>query len=542
MPAMEGCHVQNYLSRWTGLGLKRQIAAFGVAAVVFAAVLGLSRMATTPGMALLYSGLDSATAGEVVAALDQRGVAYAVQGDTIRVDASLRDSLRMTLAAEGLPASGTAGYELLDGLSGFGTTSQMFDAAYLRAKEGELARTITANPAIRAARVHIAVPDAQPFQRDRKPTASVTVTTRGAGLTEMQARAVRHLVAAAVAGMRPEDVELIDAVAGLIPSGNETPSPAMGGDARAAEMKRSLERLLAARVGSGRAIVEVSVEVETEREELSERTFDPQGRVAISTETKDTSSSATQPGADVTVASNLPEGDAGKGGDGKSSTTESTERINYEVSEKKREVVRAPGAVRRLSVAVLVDGTTTAAADGTQSWAPRSDEELGALRELVASAAGISDKRGDVLTLKSMQFDARPVTGEAAEAGMLSGVGRLDVMTLIQIGVLAAVALILGLFVLRPLLSGGVRDRMPAGAPLQLSGRTAQGAEAAGPRVLTGEIGDFDIPETAVTSSAQRESAEAQDPMTRLRRLIEARQAESVEVLRGWMEAEEEQA
>ena len=528
--------VQNLVSLWSGLSNLRRIIVVGSALAMFAAVLGLSRFATTPGMALLYAGLDGAAAGEVVRALDQRGVAYEVQGDTIRVDASQRDSLRMTLASEGLPASGTSGYELLDGLSGFGTTSQMFDAAYLRAKEGELARTIVANPAIRLARVHIASPSAQPFQRAGTPTASVTVTTRGGALPDMQVKAIRHLVAAAVAGMRPKDVEVIDAVAGLIPSGDETLAPTMGGDARGAELKRSIERLLAARVGPGRAVVEVSVEVETEREELTERTLDPQGRVAISSETRDSSSSATQPGGDVTVASNLPEGDAKKGGDGKSNTTESSERTNYEVSEKKREVLRVPGALRRLSVAVLVDGTRSVAADGTVAWTARPEDELATLRELVASAAGISEPRGDVLTLKSLQFDALPQDGTVAEAGMLAGVGMLDAMSLIQLGVLALVALVLGLFVVRPLLAGA-RSLPPPSPPLALPG-----ASADNPRVLNGEIGDFDMPDMPVVSFDRAETAEAADPMVRLRRLIEERQAESVEILRGWMETEEEQA
>ena len=128
-----------------------------------------------------------------------------------------RDSLRMTLAAEGLPANSGAGYELLDGLSGFGTTAQMFDAAYWRAKEGELARTIRANPQIKSARVHIAQAPEMPFQANVPPKASVTVTTAGGGLSTAQARAIRHLVAAAVPGLLPEAVAVIDSVGGLIP-------------------------------------------------------------------------------------------------------------------------------------------------------------------------------------------------------------------------------------------------------------------------------------------------------------------------------------
>jgi flagellar M-ring protein FliF len=236
-------------------------------------------------MALLYAGLEPASAGEVVAALDQRGIVYEVRGDSILVDAAQRDSLRMALAAEGLPIAGGAGYELLDTLSGFGTTSQMFDAAYWRAKEGELARTLLAMPQIKAARVHIASAPTRAFQPQTEATASVTLTTTGGTLTESQAQAIRHLVASAVSGMTHDAVQIIDTVAGLI--GGDDAQDVTGTDAadRASAIKGNVERLLAARVGQGKAVVEVSVDLVQERESITERVFDPQGRVAISSET-----------------------------------------------------------------------------------------------------------------------------------------------------------------------------------------------------------------------------------------------------------------
>ena len=127
----------------------------------------LFRMATAPTMTLLYAGLEPGAAGEVVRSLEQRGVAYDVRGGSVFVDSTQRDELRLTLASEGLPANGGKGYELLDALNGFGTTSQMFDAAYWRAKEGELARTIVASRHITQARVHIANADSSPFSPEK---------------------------------------------------------------------------------------------------------------------------------------------------------------------------------------------------------------------------------------------------------------------------------------------------------------------------------------------------------------------------------------
>ncbi|MDZ4095868.1 MAG: flagellar basal-body MS-ring/collar protein FliF [Paracoccaceae bacterium] len=534
------------MTLWSTFDARRRMIVIGATIAMFLAIIGLSRMANNPSMALLYAGLDSGSAGEIVRVLEQQGVPYQVRGDSIHVASTRRDELRMTLAAQGLPTAGSAGYELLDGLSGFGTTSQMFDAAYWRAKEGELARTILANPQIKAARVHIAQAPSQPFQRELRPSASVTVTTRSGMLPAGQAKALKHLIAAAVAGMQPDDVSVIDSVGGLIPSGEEDMTPGMGGTDRAAELRRNVERLLAARVGPGKAVVEVSVDVVTERESVTERRFDPQGRVAISTDTEEKSGSSTEPGGAVTVASNLPEGDTGAGGNGQSQSTETRERVNFEVSETNREVLRAPGATRKISVAVLVDGLQMTATDGTISWQPRPEEELNTLRELVSSAVGLDTTRGDVLTLKSLAFDPVAEAGTLVEAGYFPDFGPIDIMSVIQIAVLALVALILGLFVLRPLLTNPVRSSPAGASPLALprgdfgdSGTAAIG----GNRVLTGEIDDGTEPGTFPMMSIDSNHAEVPaDPMARLRRLIDERQAESVEILRGWMETEEEKA
>lgn len=534
--------MQNLISLWQALDAKKRTIVVGATIAVFVAVLSIARLAGTPGMSLLYAGLQGATAGDVVAALEQEGVAFEVRGDSIFVDSTQRDSLRMVLATQGLPANSGTGYELLDGLSGFGTTSQMFDAAYWRAKEGEIARTILANPLIRAARVHIAQAPSKPFQKDQRATASITVSTSAGGLPSEQARALRHLVAAAVPGMMAEDVAVIDTVAGLLPGDEGDLRPDAMGDARAVELRRNLERLLEARVGPGKAVVEVAIDVVTDREAITERTFDPQGRVAISQETESRSGTSTAPGGEVTVASNLPEGDVGAGGAGKNESAESRERINYEVSETQREVVRAPGAVRKISVAVLLDGQVVTAADGTQTVEPRGEEELAVLRELVASAAGIDEARGDILTLKSMAFQPAPAMGELLEAGIFAAMGPIDTMSLIQIVVLALVALVLGLFVLRPVLIS--RPRLAAnGAPLALPGTSnvagpAQGefGNATTAEVLSGEIED----DAEFSGNVLTKDDLPLDPVSRLRRLIEERQTESVEILRGWMEQDEE--
>lgn len=509
------------LSLWSALDSRRRLMVIGATLAMFVTFLALARIAATPDMALLYAGLDPARSGEVVAALEQRKATYRVEGQAIMVDATQRDALRMELAAQGLPAQGGAGYELLDSLSGFGTTAQMFDAAWGRAIEGELARTILANPAFRAARVHIARPEAQAFGAKAAPTASVVVTSLAGSVTQAEAKALRHLVAASVPGLRSDGIEVIDSTGGLVPLESAGASSGAADD-KAEAIRANVERLLAARVGAGKAVVQVALELESQSEQVTERLIDPQGRVAISTESTAKSGSNSDAGGQVTVASNLPQGAAGDGS--KSETSESNERVNYEVSETQRETTRVPGDIRRLTVAVLVDGTRTKADDGTETWAARSDDEMAALRDLVAAAVGYKEDRGDVLTLKTLEFSPVPDSGTLAEAGGSLLSGTLDLMTLVELGLLALVATFLGLFVLRPALAA--RSTPPLALPDTL------------PPALEGELsGAFDLPELPVIDISPDGDT---DPVARLRRLIEERQAESVEILRGWMEAEPE--
>ncbi|MGL4280540.1 MAG: flagellar basal-body MS-ring/collar protein FliF, partial [Albidovulum sp.] len=265
--------MDQFISVWRSLGLRRQVIVSVATLMMFAAVIALGKFATRPSMALLYSGLDAKQSGEVLAALDQNSAAYDVRGGAIYVDTVRRDELRMTLAAGGLPSNSGSGYELLDTLSGFGTTSQMFDAAYLRAREGELARTIMALPVVRKARVHIADTASRGLRAMSRASASVVVTT-SAPLSASQARALRYLVASAVPGMAPQEVSVIDSESGLIEDASAT--AAASEDQRGEALRRNVARLVEARVGLGNAVVEVAVETVTEREAITERKLDPE--------------------------------------------------------------------------------------------------------------------------------------------------------------------------------------------------------------------------------------------------------------------------
>ncbi len=538
--------VQQILSVWSSLDMKRRVIVVAATAAMFLAVLGLSRLATAPSMTLLYSGLEPSAAGEVVSALEQRGVTYEIRGSSIFVEDTRRDELRMTLAGEGLPANGAQGYELLDSLSGFGTTSQMFDAAYWRAKEGELARTIVASPNVKAARVHIAAPGSTPFRRQTDPTASVTVTPAGGKLTPEHAKALKYLVASAVAGLAIENVSVIDGRNGVVVTSDDDSIPAAAAD-READMEHNVERLLEARVGPGNAVVEVAIATVTEREQIVERRFDPDGRVAISTETEERTSTSNDTAKGVTVASNLPDGDAGANGNQSSSqNAETRERTNFEVSETQREILRTPGSVKRVSVAVLVDGIRTVTPAGQTEWQPRPEEEIAALRELVASAVGYDEARGDTITIKSMEFLPQGTEGTMVTSALSERIA-LDVMSLIQLAVLAVVVLALGLFVVRPILANRREEAARLAAPEPAETVDEEFDELPALPALEGfdtegGFGGMNVVNDIDLEGSGLPVGDTSDAVARLRRLIEERQEETVGVLRSWMEQREEKA
>lgn len=479
--------------------MQRRLWLVGASVVAFALVLLLGRLAAAPTYSLLYAGLDPASAGTLVENLDQKGIAYEVRGGNIYVDSAERDRLRLTLAGEGLPDKGGAGYELLDQLTGFGTTAQMFDAAYWRAKEGELARTIVASPAVQKARVHLSNQVTSPFQSTGSMSASVAITPLGGSIEMDQAEAIRHLIAAAVSGLDADDVSVIDSRTGLI-AADQTQARVAPSD----QLKSRVERMLEARVGPGNAFVELSIERVTETETIVERHVDPESRVLVQSESEESSSRSQNQASDVTVASNIPDGDAAQDDQSEAQNNQTRESASYEVSETQREILREAGAIKRLSVAVLVNAVPQV--DG--STQPRSEEELQVLYDLVAAAVGLDTTRGDSLTLKSLAFEPVMLSGSIAETSWIQ-FGPIDTMRLIQMTLLALVVLAIFVFVLRPILLGRAEDERD-GLPLPEMGLAIDG------------------PATALDPPL--------DPVDRLRSLVNDRQSDSVEILKSWLE------
>jgi flagellar M-ring protein FliF len=310
-------------------------------------------------------------------------------------------------------------------------------------------------------------------------------------------------------------VSVIDAARGTVLRMGED-AAGMGGQlpgmAREAQLRAEIERLLAARVGDGKAIVTVAVETTAETETTVERLIDPSSRIAISTDTREVEDQGTGgAGGAATVASNLPVQGGGPGAGASSrSRTETEERINYEVSETTRERVRRAGEVSRVSVAVLVDGIVSTAPNGERVWTPRPESELLQLRDLVRSAIAYDEERGDSVTVETLEFAERPEGGTVATSGVSQFVMR-NAMQMMQIGALTAVALGLAFFVLRPLLKAAEAQavEMPERLP---------------PSLEFNEVEDY--------GGAQVDL----DQISMLRNAFAEQRDDSANVLRSWLE------
>lgn len=510
------------------------------ASVILTVVLTLfaAQLSQRSDLALLYAGLEGRAAGDVITQLDQMGVANEIRGDAVYVERKDRDRVRMMLAASGLPASGQQGYELLDGLSGFGTTAEMFDAAYWRAKEGELARTLLATPDISAARVHIGTPRRRSFSSTRAvPTASVTLTGASGPVSRASAMAARYLVSLAIPGLAAEQVAVIDAKNGvLLRPGDETGGGAGFADSeRAQKMKAEIGAILAARVGMDRARVSVNIETTRESEKIARRIIDPDSKSLRESQTVEIAQTGSDTGGNTTVASNLPDGDAANG-ERSSSRDENRKTDVFDYTETVEEVVRPAGTIKRISVAVLLDEIRGVDADGEPVSEPRSRAELLKLEKLVKSAIGFDEERGDLVTVESISFADVPQEGTLAAAPSLPSFFETNMMQLIQMGVLALVMLILGLFVVRPVMMAGARPQ-----PQMLESETDAALSAID--VTPGAQADTMAQEAARAEAAEAEAAQARsgtanapNALELLRDAVGSKNEESAAVIRGWLE------
>lgn len=481
--------MNNFFQLFNRLGLAR-VAAMAVVAILMLGFFAFLIMrASSPQMAPLYSGLSIEDSSAIVSELQSQNIPYEVrgEGDTILVGRDQITATRMALAQEGLPQRGQVGYEIFDEQNTLGATSFVQNINNLRALEGELARTISSLARIRSARVHLVLPERELFRRERKdPTASIVLAVRGE-LSAGEIRAIQHLVASAIEGMTPTRVSIVDDAGRLLASGagnsdetiiaGELEERTLGVENR---LRTRVEDLLANIVGAGRARVQVSAELDLSRSTKTSETFDPESQVVRSTQTREVENAAVQPGAsgEVSVSGELP-GSAEAAGSTMTSETGATseEVTNFEISKTTETEMVEAGSIKRVSVAVVVDGTYSADASGNSVYQPRTADELTQIMALVRSAVGFSEARGDIVEVQNLQFAERPeLAAIGTEAPGLFDFTRDDLMTGAEMAVTLLIALALVLFVMRPLLKKVLTPEQPLALPVsaELGGPPSQ--------------------------------------------------------------------
>ena len=467
-----------------------------------------------PQFAVLFTELAFEDSIEIVRKLEGMNVPHKLrqEGSVILVPKERVLRLRMKLAEDGLPAGGTIGYEIFDKGDTLGATSFVQNVNRLRAIEGELARTIRAIDRIMTARVHLVLPQRRLFARtSTDPSASIVVKVRGS-LDGSQIKAIQHLTASAVEGLKPSRVSIVDETGKLLASGRDGSDDATG--AVIEEKNRALERrmqqeildIVESVVGSGRARVRVTAEMDYNKITQTSDLYDPEGRVVRSTQTREETAAATRPTTDegVTVGNELPAAGnqaAAAGRNEQENTSKTEEVVNYEISRTTKTEVVESGRIKRLSVAVLVDGIYTRGADGKPAYAPRSQEDLDKIAALVRSAIGFDQARSDQVQVTNLRFADRdePALADTGD-GSLFSFSKADYFQIAELVVVFIVSFLVLIFVVRPLVRRIV-------APEDGQAAIADLTDPEGAKLLTGPDGATEAePELALPPSAATEA------------------------------------
>jgi len=406
--------VNQIITIFKGLPLARKIIfLLGIGGTVVFFML-LSLKITSPEFQPLYSNLTEEDSALIIDKLKELKVPYKISdnGTSILVPAEKKYEVRLQLASQGLPQGGGVGFEIFD-KTNLGMTNFIQKLSYQRALQGELARTIRSLTEVDQARVHLVIPEKSLFiEEQKKASASVVLKLKpGRQLNASQVQGIVHLVASSVEGLDPKDVTVLD-INGRILSKPEEGSIAGMFTTSQLEFQKRLERDMEERVqtmleqvlGQGKAIVRVSAAIDFQQVERTEESFDPNSSAVRSEQrsTEKTNSTISPP--------------SGKPGSARSQqATSSTptqlktlekrnEIVNYEVSKVTRKVIEPMGRIKRLSVAVLIDGTYKKE-EGQERYIPRTEEEMEDLKRVVEKAVGFNEERGDQIEVVNIPFN-----------------------------------------------------------------------------------------------------------------------------------------
>jgi flagellar M-ring protein FliF len=551
--------VSGFIGQFTKFGAARLAAMLAVTLALVGFFGFVMLQMSKPAMSVLFSDLSQQDVSAILKDLDTRGVKYELRGDgqTVLVEKSAVPRLRLDLASKGIPAGGGVGYEIFDKGDAFSSTSFVQNINHLRALEGELSRTIRSISRVQAARVHLVIPEKRLFERDREPPRASIALKLAGELDAAQVRAVRHLVASAVDGLKPERVSIVDERGRLLADGaqGEQGLAGLGLDERQTaiekRIKTQIEDIVASVVGHGRSRVQVSAALDANRIESRSETFDPESKVIRSSQNRTENSATTEANGAVTVGNELPGAQQNQGAqpNQKDASSKNEEVINYEISRTTRTEVLEGGRIKRLSVAVLVDGAYSR--NGADvAYQPRPPEELERIAQLVRTAVGFDQARGDKVEVVNLRFaEAPPAVTELPEQSLgqqLLSFTKEDMVRFAELAVISLLTLIVLMVVVRPLLkqvlaSDPVMRQIPSfmrdGSTLIASENTGDPAGSRAIAAATSEAiaAAADAPSERMLAVAQIKGQLKAQSVEKIGALVSQNPADSVAVLRGWI-------
>src|SRR5690348_7495655 len=498
---------------------------------------------TTPQMTTLFTDLSMEDSSGIIKDLERQGIPFEIrnEGAIVMVPRDRMTRVRMKLAEGGLPKGGGVGYEIFDKSDTLGTTSFVQNINRLRALGGELARTIRAIDRIQDARVHLVLPERPLFSREApQPSASIVVRVRGT-LEPQQIRAIRHVVASSVNGLKPQRVSIVDESGQLLADGAASDiDQAVGDERRNAfekRMRKQVEDIVSSVVGQGRARVQLSADFDYNKVTQTSDKFDPEGRVLRSSQTREESSATSENNGQVTVNNELP---GQQRNDGTTAAREqskkSEETNNYEISRTTKTEVTEAGRVNRISVAVLVDGAYSKNDKGDLVYKERTKDELDRISALVRSAIGFDQKRGDQVEVVNLKFAEGPQAAPIQEPTGLLGMLQFtkdDIMYVIELGVMMLLGLVVLFMVVRPLVKKVLASEELAALANAVTAPPESPAPAAGPApggLLAGASTTAHLIDVAQVQG----QVHAQS-MHRVGELAERNPNETVGIIRQWL-------
>jgi flagellar M-ring protein FliF len=501
----------------------------------------LATKLNTGNYAVLYTDLEMEDAKQIVQHLETANIKYRLtkNGTEILVPEEDVNKMRIDTADLAMASKGSnVGYEIFDNTDALGSTNFVQNVNLIRALEGELARTIRSVDHIKSARVHLVLPKREMFSREEQmPTASVVIKTDGGKLSLESIHSIQQLIAAAVPKLDVKNVSIVDSAGNLLTNNfeDEEAVTVANNEALRLEQERKMslqvQNLLEKSVGEGKVRAQVNLDMDFDQIVTNEEIYDPDSQVVRSQATVTDNSTTDNVEQPVSVAQNIPNGDmvaAGTGSVSRKSRTEET--VNYEISKVVRNKVKNSGTIKRLGVAVIVDGIYERNAEGKVVYRDRTPEEMEQIRSLVKSAVGFDAERGDMVEVANMKFASNQPEIEEVNEVLIMGFTKDELIRIAEgIGV-AIVAILVILLVIRPLINNAFETNTANGEG-RLLGDNAEEDNLLLSNFLNEEDGEID----ELINMNKIDGRIKVSSLKKINDIVEKNPDAAVNIIRGWL-------